>query len=605
MTIKQFSQRPGISINRDSKTASALVWAPFAKTVALEINSTKKIGLSQSTGGYWEGHDLPLSPGDRYRCVIDDEALPDPASLSQPAGVHAPSEVIDLYQHPWDDQNWSGIRPEKLIIYELHVGTFNQEGTFSEIIPHLNRLRELGINAIELMPVAQFPGIRNWGYDGVFPYAVQNSYGGAGMLQLLVDECHKQGIAVILDVVYNHLGPEGNYLNKFGPYFTSKYKTPWGDAINFDDAFSDGVRHFFLENAMMWLRDFHIDGLRLDAVHAIKDFGARHFLAELKQKVEELNAEYHRNHFLIAECDLNDVRYINPFDKGGYNLDAQWCDEFHHALHAITTGEENGYYNDFGGTGPLEKSYNHAFVYDGIYSPHRKKIFGSSTEGQPGCKFVVFAQNHDQTGNRMLGDRLSQLVSFEMQKVIAAAYILSPFTPMLFMGEEYGEHNPFLYFVNHSDPKLIRNVQNGRKKEFKDFMTDQEPPDPQSEETFKNSRLTSPEKWNSAQQKLYDWYRFLIRLRKEQPFWQEDPRKHFKAETIGSKLIRLTYQNAATTLICLGNFGKEAESVRQSGKILESSASEKHGGPAKSSELQADSGSLNLPSESFTIILIS
>lgn len=605
MTINHFSQRPGISLNRDGKTASALVWAPFAGTVIVEKNSASRIALSQSAGGFWEGHELPLAAGDRYQIILDNKNLPDPASLSQPNGVHAPSEVVDLFQHQWTDQNWSGIMPDQLIIYELHVGTFSKKGTFEGVLQHLDRIKNLGVNTIELMPVAQFSGTRNWGYDGVFPFAVQNSYGGAHKLQYLVNECHKKGIAVILDVVYNHLGPEGNHLQKFGPYFTTKYKTPWGEALNFDDAYSDGVRHFFLENAKMWLRDFHIDGLRLDAAHAIKDLGAHHFLAELKEQVQNLNLAENRNHFLIAECDLNDVRYINPFKKGGYNLDAQWCDEFHHALHALTTGEENGYYSDFGGTGPLEKSYNHAFVYDGIYSPHRKKIFGSNTKGQPGYKFVVFAQNHDQTGNRMMGERLTQLVSFEMQKLIAAAYILSPFTPMLFMGEEYGEHHPFLYFVSHSDPELIRNVQKGRKKEFKDFMTEKEPPDPQSEETFQKSILTSPEKWTLAQQKLYGWYRFLIRFRKEQPFWQGDARKNFKATTISNKLIKLTYRNATTALVCFGNFSKEAASAPQSGKIIESSASEKFGGFIETSTITTRTSRVKLPPESFTIFKIS
>lgn len=602
MSNHHYQQRPGISLNADGKTSTAIVWAPFAKSVSLIINQDNRIPLTQSSGGYWEGHELPLFQGDLYKIILDDEQLPDPASLSQPEGVHGPSQVIDLHQHQWKDNHWKGLNPDELIIYELHTGTYSPDGTFEGISAKLPELKNLGINAIEIMPVSSFPGTRNWGYDGVFPYAVQESYGGAVQLQKLVDDCHKQGIAVILDVVYNHLGPEGNYLPKFGPFFTGKYKTPWGEAINFDDAFSDEVRTFFLENAMMWIRDFHIDGLRLDAVHAIKDLGTQHFLAELKAIVENYNLNSGRKHFLIAECDLNDVKYLNPFDKGGYNMDAQWCDEFHHALHALTTGENKGYYSDFGGIGPLVKSYNHAFVYDGIYSPHRKKTFGSSTNGQPGYKFVVFAQNHDQVGNRMLGKRLSEMVSFEMQKLIAAAYLLSPFIPMLFMGEEYGEHNPFLYFVNHNDPELIKNVREGRKNEFKDFMNGQEAPDPQAEETFQKSILTPPEKRNITQAKLFDWYRFLIDFRKNEPFWREDARQGFIAENHHDQLIQLTLTKNHRKLLCLLNFSKDKTSMKVSGKTISCSAFLSYGGHLDDDKDLTQDDCINLPPESCTII---
>ncbi|WP_291858144.1 malto-oligosyltrehalose trehalohydrolase [Marinilabilia sp.] len=602
MTNHPFPQRPGISINPDGKSSTALVWAPFAKSVTLEKNKSLRLPLNRSSSGYWEGHDLPLSDGDIYSFILDGEKFPDPASLSQPQGVHGVSQVVDLNHFPWNDDNWESPQLDELIIYELHTGTFSKEGTFYGIAAQLLQLKKLGINTIEIMPVAQFPGTRNWGYDGVCLYAVQESYGGARQLQELVDKCHALGIAVILDVVYNHLGPEGNYLPKFGPYFTDQYKTPWGDAINFDDAFSDDVRHFFMENAIMWLRDFHIDGLRLDAVHAIKDLSAHHFLAELKKKIEQLNRDYNRNHFLIAECDLNDVRYINPYVKGGFNLDAQWCDEFHHALHSLVTGETNGYYNDFKGISTLVKSYNHGYVYDGIYSPHRKKTFGTSTENQPGHKFVVFAQNHDQIGNRMLGDRLSELVSFEMQKIIAAAYLLSPFIPMLFMGEEYGEHNPFLYFVSHSEQELLKNVREGRKKEFKDFMGTQEPPDPQSENTFRKCILTPPQKWNIQQKKLFEWYRFLIQFRKQQLSRNNDARQHFRAGNLSDCLIQLTIEKEDTKLLCFQNFGKTMVSVELSGKILTSSALKKFGGPLKEKEEIAFEGKINLPPESYTIV---
>jgi maltooligosyltrehalose trehalohydrolase len=602
MTNHHYQQRPGISINPDGKSSTALVWAPFAKSVAIEKNRNYRITLAQSSSGYWEGHDLHLTHGDLYKILLDDEPFPDPTSLAQPEGVHGPSQVVDLHQYQWTDQQWKGLNPDELIIYELHTGTYTSAGTFEGISSQLPMLKKLGINTIEIMPVSSFPGSRNWGYDGVYPYAVQDSYGGAAELQRLVDNCHQLGIAVILDVVYNHLGPEGNYLPRFGPYFTNKYQTPWGEAINFDDAFSDAVRTFFLENAMMWIRDFHIDGLRLDAVHAIKDFGAQHFLAELKEIVEDFKHTSGRKHFLIAECDLNDVKYLNPFEKGGYNMDAQWCDEFHHALHSLTTGEEKGYYSDFGGIGPLVKSYNHAFVYDGIYSPHRKKIFGSSTNGQSGNKFVVFAQNHDQVGNRMLGKRLSEMVSFEMQKLIAAAYLLSPFTPMLFMGEEYGEHNPFLYFVSHGDATLIKNVREGRKNEFKDFMGDQEPPDPQDEETFQKSILTPPEKRNINQEKLFEWYRFLITFRKNQPFWRTDARQGFLAENLDDSLVQLTLTKNNRKLQCLLNFRKKNTLAGLSGKIISCSAFISFGGRLDNDNDLTQERSLNLPPESCTIV---
>jgi maltooligosyltrehalose trehalohydrolase len=602
MTKQFFQKPPGIRIKPDGKSATALVWAPFAKTVSIENTDGTRMPLTRTSSGYWEGHDLPLSEGTLYSVILDNEKFPDPASLSQPQGVHGASRVIDLNRYPWKDANWQSPKLNELIIYELHTGTFSNEGTFDGIATQLPRLKDLGINAIEIMPVAQFPGTRNWGYDGVCLYAVQDSYGGARQLQKLVNECHAVGIAVILDVVYNHLGPEGNCLPKFGPYFTNKYKTPWGEAINFDDALSDEVRHFFMENAMMWLRDFHIDGLRLDAVHAIKDFGAHHFLAELKNKIEQFNLQNKRNHFLIAECDLNDVRYINPYRKGGYNLDSQWCDEFHHALHALVTGEKNGYYSDFGGVAPLVKSYNHGYVYDGIYSPHRKKTFGSSTENQPGHKFVVFAQNHDQTGNRMLGDRLSKLVSFEMQKLIAAAYLLSPFIPMLFMGEEYGEHNPFLYFVSHSDQEFIKNVREGRKEEFEAFKRTLEPPDPQSESTFQNCILTPPQKWNVQQKNLYEWYRFLIRFRKEHIHRDKDARLNFRAGNLSDQLIQLTIATHNRKLLFFQNYGKTTVSVDCSGEILSCSALKKFGGPLKEKEEIASKSKLKLPPESYTIV---
>jgi maltooligosyltrehalose trehalohydrolase len=558
-------------------TADALVWAPFAKNVSISLNK-KKIPLDETGFGYWKSESLDVAAGDLYQVVVDGKNYPDPASLSQPKDVHGPSEAIDLKSFLWTDDQWKGILPEDLLIYELHTGTFTVEGTFEGITGKLAYLKDLGITAIELMPVARFPGDRNWGYDGVFPYAVQNSYGGAERLQKLVDACHLIGIAVILDVVYNHLGPEGNYLEAFGPYFTDKYKTPWGKAINFDDEWSDGTRRYFIENALMWLRDFHIDGLRLDAVHAIKDFSAKHILEELKENTISLNELTGENHFLIAESDLNDARYINPFEKGGYNMDLQWYDEFHHALHTLVTAEQHLYYEDFGSIGHLRKAFNDVFVYDGTYSRFRKRTFGNKISDLPGSKFVVFTQNHDQIGNRMHGERLSVLTGFETLKLLAAAVFLSPYIPLIFMGEEYGETNPFLYFTSHSDKDLIKAVQEGRKSEFS--WIEGEVPDPQDTETFSRSILNW-EDHSPEQLKLLDFYKELIRLRKTHPVLKSTDRKGLEADVIKDAnaivLLRQLHENLA---ICILNFEDkivtlEKERSKKSLFILLNSSGEK------------------------------
>lgn len=599
------NQAPGIRWNPETRKANALFWAPHAKALSIEMTNGNSFALVEAGMGFWKADDLPVEPGSLYHIRINHQKkIPDPASLAQPTGVHGPSQVTDIQTFPWTDEHWKEPPLQNLILYELHTGTFTSEGTFSGIIRQLDHLKDLGINAIELMPVAHFPGDRNWGYDGVFPFTVHETYGGHHELQQLVDACHSKGLAVVLDVVYNHLGPEGNYFHEPGPVFTDKYQTPWGKAINFDDAWCDGVRHFFIQNALMWLRDFHIDGLRLDAVHAIKDMGPQHFLAELKKSVETLNEETGRHHFLIAECDLNDVRYINPYEKGGYNMDAQWCDEFHHALHALVTNEQDGYYSDFGDIEQLVKSYNHAYVYDGIFSPFRKKIFGTQTTGQPGHKFVVFAQNHDQTGNRMLGKRLSTLTSFEMQKVIAAIYLLSPFVPMLFMGEEYGEEHPFLYFTSHSDPDLIKNVRKGRKNEFKDFIKNGDPPDPQSEETFRKSKLTPEPEWSPEQKNLRKWYQALIAFRKAHPCWQSDPRHHLRAEIVKPGVMKATGISDEHQLFMWFNFTKNPIQLKAPPDVEASlfSGAAQWSGDAEIPSRYATDDPVHLPGESVIVM---
>ncbi|OGW49150.1 MAG: malto-oligosyltrehalose trehalohydrolase, partial [Nitrospirae bacterium GWC2_57_9] len=381
----------------------------------------------------------------------------------------------------------------------------------------LDHLKELGVTALELMPVAQFPGDRNWGYDGVYPYAPQNTYGGPSGLKSLVNACHRKGLAVILDVVYNHLGPDGNYLSDFGPYFTSRYKTPWGDAVNYDGAYSDEVRAFFIQNALYWISEFHFDGLRLDAIDAIYDLSARHVLAELADAVHRRAGELGRQAFVVAESDLNDVKLINPSALGGYGIDAQWSDDFHHALHALLTHERKGYYQDFGGIEHLKKAFQEGFVYSGSYSQYRKRRHGNSSRGVPARQFIVCSQNHDQIGNRMLGERLSSIISFEQQKLAAGCVLLSPFIPLLFMGEEYGEHAPFLYFVSHLDDQLVKAVREGRSLEFAHFEWDGTVPDPQDESTFLRSKIEPSLSREGRHRTLFLYYRELIQLRKALP----------------------------------------------------------------------------------------
>jgi maltooligosyltrehalose trehalohydrolase len=458
-----------------------------------------------------------IRPGARYRYRLSNGSeLADPASRHQPEGVHGPSEVVEP-DFAWHDQQWFGLPIEKYIICELHVGTFTPEGTFDAVIPHLDELADVGFTAVELMPVAQFPGSRNWGYDGAYPFAVQNSYGGSSGLKRLVDACHTRGLAAILDVVYNHLGPEGNYLPQFGPYFTDRYKTPWGSAINFDDAHSDEVRHFFVSNAVEWIRDYHFDALRLDAVHAILDHSALNILQEIGAAVHNQRSLLNRRFYVIAESALNDTRVIRPTVLGGYGLDAQWNDDFHHSLHTLLTCEREGYYADFGEFQHMVDAFSEGFVYSGRYSSSRMRRHGNSSRDVPANQFVVFAQNHDQVGNRMLGERLSELVSFEACKLATSVVLLSPFVPLLFMGDEYGEKAPFQYFVSHSDPQLVEGVRRGRREEFSSFQWKGEPPDPQDERTFRRSTLNHRLKSDGRHRALLEFHKELMRLRKSVP----------------------------------------------------------------------------------------
>jgi maltooligosyltrehalose trehalohydrolase len=559
-SILQSYKLPGISFDKNG-IANVVLWAPnanVAEVVLTEKNTA--IPLVKKEKGYWELTSEDIKPGDQYKFRLDeDKEFPDPASRSQPVGVHGASEAIDL-QVTWNDQDWKNSPLKDYLIYELHTGTFTPESTFTGIEAKLEHLKSIGITAIEIMPVAQFPGERNWGYDGVFPYAVQNSYGGAKGLMHLVEACHKQELAVILDVVYNHVGPEGNYFNEFGPYFTEKYNTPWGNAINFDDAHCDEVRGYFIQNVLMWFRDFHIDALRMDAVHAIKDFSPKHILQEIKEAVNELMDETGRTHYLIIEFDLNDKRFIDPLEKQGYGMDGQWIDEFHHALRVTAGGERNGYYSDFYGIAHLAKAYTDAYVYDGMYSPHRSKTFGTKVTDNPGEQFVVFSQNHDHVGNRMLGERTSSLFSFEMQKLLAGAVMVSPYIPMLFMGEEWGDVSPFQYFVSHSDKELIEAVRKGRKAEFEAFHAQGEAPDPQSEETFERSKLNWSSLSEPQNQTMLNYYIALITLRKSLPALSDLNRKNMSVKfNEQQQTLQLHRWHQDQHAYCFMNFSKQSQ----------------------------------------------
>jgi maltooligosyltrehalose trehalohydrolase len=500
--------------------SSFLVWGPALGRVELHLVEPEErvVLLKRTSSGYHETSLENVFPGARYFYRLENGTeRPDPASRFQPGGVHGASEVVEPV-FAWRDQGWKGLPLRDYILYELHVGTFGPGGTFDAIITRLPELKELGVTALELMPVAQFPGSRNWGYDGVYPFAVQNSYGGPYGLKRLVNACHEAGMAVVLDVVYNHLGPEGNYFSDFGPYFNEAYRTPWGAPFNLDSAGSDEVRRFFIENAFYWQREFHMDGLRLDAVHAMKDFSATPFLQELARETHRSAQEQGRPFYLIAESDLNDARLCLAEGSGGYDLDAQWSDDFHHCLHVQLTGEREGYYGDFDSLALFAKVWREGWGYAGQYSPARQRRHGNSPMLLGSRQLVVCSQNHDQIGNRPRGDRLTTLVSAEGLKLAAASVLLSPFIPLLFMGEEYGEPASFQYIISHSNQDLIERVRRGRREEFSAFGWRGKVPDPQAEATFEQCILDRELRTNSeSHRQLYEFYRELIRLRKELP----------------------------------------------------------------------------------------
>jgi maltooligosyltrehalose trehalohydrolase len=539
------------------------VWAPEKEQVQLHIvfPEERRMPMQKDEEGYFHTSADGVMPGARYFFSVNGKDFPDPASAYQPEGVHGPSEVVDHDAWKWSDQQWRVPPFRDLVMYELHVGAFTPEGTFEAMLPYLGELAATGINAIELMPVNQFPGNRNWGYDGVYPYAVQHSYGGPQAMKQFVDACHQHGIAVFLDVIYNHIGPEGSYLSQYAPYFSGAYSTPWGDAVNFDGPWSDGVKAFFTDNIVYWLEYYHIDGVRLDAIHYIFDHNAVNFWDIAYQKVRNLETQLGRKYYMIAESDYNSPRVVKHPDAGGLGLDATWLDDFHHALYVLLHPEGKARYEDYGTMEQLAKAYTDGFVHSGEYVKARKRRHGASSAGLPGDRFVAFNQNHDQVGNRPAGERLSVLVDFERLKLAAGALFLSPYIPMLFMGEEYGEDNPFFYFVDHSDEHLIRSVQEGRRKEFEEMLPpDAAFPDPQSPDTFKRSKLNWEKRRSGRHRIMLEWYSALIQLRRSNKVLQCLEKDSIRIDLLGENgfVIHRRCADTRQHLLCLFNLSDTA-----------------------------------------------
>jgi maltooligosyltrehalose trehalohydrolase len=521
------------------------VWAPRVRHMIVRFVSTAQtVPMQHHPNGLHTALVPGLPAGSRYCYILDGEReRPDPVSRFQPEGVHGPSAVVDPRDFPWTDQQWTGLRLADLVIYELHVGTFTSEGTFTAIIPYLEYLRgELGVTAIEVMPVAEFPGQRNWGYDGVHPYAPHSAYGGPQGFKTLVNACHATGLAVVLDVVYNHLGPEGNYLADYAPYFTDRYKTPWGQAVNFDGEESLEVRRYFVDNALYWVTEYHIDALRLDAIHGIVDASPTHIVQELGAAVHAQAKVLGRTVQVIAESDLNDNQVITDLGKGGWGLDAQWSDDFHHSLHVLLTGERQGYYQDFGRLADLETALTEGFVYQGQTSAFRQRPHGTPSRHLSGERFVICSQNHDQVGNRAHGERLSSLVPFPALKLAAGLVLCAPNIPLLFMGEEYGEPAPFLYFTSHTDPTLAQAVREGRRREFARFAWEQKVPDPQDPNSFRQAVLHHRLREQDPHRPLLCFYRELIALRKQSPALRNCNKEHTEVMTPSEEPVLIIHR---------------------------------------------------------------
>jgi maltooligosyltrehalose trehalohydrolase len=569
------------------------VWAPLPKKVEVQVVG-EKFPMSAAADGWLTAEISSARAGDDYGFILDGTGpFPDPRSPLQPNGVHKLSRLVDQNQFQWTDKKFQAPPLSSAIIYELHLGTFTAQGTFLSAIEKLDRLVALGITHVELMPVVEFSGDHGWGYDGVDLFAPHHALGAPDDLKKLVDACHARGLAVILDVVYNHLGPSGNYLAKFAPYFTKKFASPWGEGINFDGPDSDEVRRFFCDNALMWLRDYHFDGLRLDAVHGIVDTSATHFLEQLKMEVEELSTQLDRPLVLIAESDLNDPRLLWPRERGGFHLDAQWSDDFHHALHTVLTGEKTGYYSDFGKLEDVAKTLRHAFAYDGNFSAHRRRKHGRATENLSGHQFLGYLQNHDQIGNRALGERSSHLMSLGKLKIGAALVLTSAFVPMLFQGEEWGASTPFFYFTDYQEPELAKAVREGRCREFAMFgWKPEDTADPQARETFEKSKLNWLEISRAPHAEILEWHKQLIHLRRAEKDLSDGEMKNVRVR-FDEKNRWLVVERGSISITC--NLSDKSQTVSLAGeKFRALSLSEVN--------VEISGGKVNLPPDSVAIL---
>jgi len=579
---------PGATIlDKNQKKIQFGVFAYQRKAVEMAIKSpasrdesnTIKLPLKETEPHFFmttvEGVDI----NSLYTFYLDGEGpFPDPRSHYQPEGVHGFSQVVDHESYAWQDDDWKGIELPKMVLYEIHVGTFSRKGTFLAIAERLDYLKDLGINAIELMPVNQTPGRWNWGYDGTGLFSVNCNYGSPEDLKFLVDNCHRKEMAVILDIVYNHFGPEGTYLREFGPYFTGKHRTPWGEALNYDDAYSHVVREMVKDSIIHWVENYHLDGFRLDAVHAIEDESSPHILQEIAATADRLSKKQGKPVWVIAETDENDVKLINPRKEGGYGIHAQWMDDFHHCVHTTLTGENRGYYADYGRFRDFEKVFKN-YLYTGEYSLFWKKKRGTDGSSRPGHQFMVAVQTHDQVGNRAQGERLTSLVDFPYLKTAAGLLFFSPYLPLIFMGEEYGEKNHFLFFTDYGDPELKKAVSRGRREEFRDFDWE-DVPDPQEEQTFYSSLLTPREHWDNQQRRLYHYYRDLIKLRKNHPVLRTPDRRSTMIKTNPSnRVLELTRRKGEQILTGLFNLGEKTVALPAlTGEVLFSSEWQRYGG---------------------------
>ena len=574
------------------------VWAPRAQVVKVQMGSEAPLPMQGPNNRGWWTLCAEAKPGTDYAFLLDDDATayPDPRSDWQPHGVHAASRLYEQSAFHWTDNHWHTPPLDSGVIYELHIGTFSREGTFDGAVAHLDHLAELGVTHVEVMPINEFAGDRGWGYDGVLLFAVFESYGGPDGFKRFVDACHAKNLAVILDVVYNHFGPVGNYTGRFGPYLTDKYHTPWGAAVNFNEGGSGEVRRFFVDNALMWLRDYHCDGLRLDATHEYIDRSAVHFMEQLSSEVARLGTTLNKKFVLIAESDLNDPKFVRPVEAHGYGMDAQWSDDFHHALFTLLWNDPGrGYYDDFGSMDDLVKSLKAAFVYDGRYSNYRHHVHGRPVEGLSAHRFLGYIQNHDQVGNRATGERLEHLVGLEASKVAIGLVLTAPFVPMLWMGEEFAASSPFLYFADHEEEEMRRLVSEGRKRDFAAFGWDESQiPDPEAPETFERSKLDWNETHEGEHGEMFEWVKSLIHLRRTCVDLNDGDFHHLQVNCTADEQGLIMQRGSMRVLLQLGEEAMEVPLLEDESVSL-----------ASRPEIKAENGRVRLPKMSLAVLSVS